>query len=769
MIQIQETVQRDLQTQRRQTRRRDLEEVRRVESELAASTDAANKQAVVERLQTLAEKYSTDGEILSIANGILHRLGLLELERPIPTASPDSESATLTYHTPPASAPEPSLTRTSNVSAAPPAVPNPPTAESAPAAPTPPAAPVPPSTPVATSTIKASTSTPKTKASPSSLKQPARSPLVYKIILASAAAIILVGAIFLFVRRHHAPPVIRILEAAPPVSVPVTPPPESVLPVVKLSSDTGAGKVTFDDQSPAEFQDGQWILDKIPTGEHKLKFEGPRGEASFTFSTDAATMPVVKGPVAAKELLAVVVSTGVNRIHVYSSDAATKVSLDGQTPLDVPQDGLDLPSVSAGNHQLAVTRGADQYKLDIEAGAAPTLDAFLESGQNLGTLVVVTGQDKARVFLNGKLQPQPTQAGQLRIPNLELKDYAVRVSKAGFQDLPEQKIRIRKGEQAKVIFNLQPVPHLALLNIQGGVPGATVLVDQTPVGTIQPDGTLNVTSVNPGDHTVELRKERFRPRQMKKHFVVGQTVALAASDVSLDAAPGELKITFTPPDAQVTLSKAGETPTKVNSGGAITLSAGTYALTAKTADNFTRSSTVEVAAGQSRSLDLSLAPSGMAKWEDPAGWKQEKGSFVRKGGDFVMYSISPTTGTFVFSAMLTKGHRLQWILNCTDANNYVLFQMDDNNFYRTEIKNGQKGDETKIPHKNDKKSFRTLQIRVGSNEIVHQIKQGDGWGVLDRWTQTGGNLSLGRFGFYIPGNDQVALSSFGHYVDLNTR
>ncbi len=134
LIQIQETVQRDLQTQRRQTRRRDLEEVRRVESELAASTDAANKQAVVERLQTLAEKYSTDGEILSIANGILHRLGLLELERPIPTASPDSESATLTYHTPPASAPEPSLTRTSNVSAAPPAVRNPPTAESAPAA-----------------------------------------------------------------------------------------------------------------------------------------------------------------------------------------------------------------------------------------------------------------------------------------------------------------------------------------------------------------------------------------------------------------------------------------------------------------------------------------------------------------------------------------------------------------------------------------------------------------------------------------------------------
>ena len=187
-------------------------------------------------------------------------------------------------------------------------------------------------------------------------------------------------------------------------------------------------------------------------------------------------------------------------------------------------------------------------------------------------------------------------------------------------------------------------------------------------------------------------------------------MTLAAGDVALDAAPGELKIAFTPADAQVSVNKAGEAPTKVSSGSALSLPAGSYTVTARTSDSFTRSSTVEVAAGQSRSLDLSLAPSGMSLWEDPAGWKQEKGSFVRKGGDFVMYSLSPTTGTFVFSAMLTKGHRLQWMLNCINANNYVLFQMDDNNFYRTVVQNGQKGDEVKIPHKVGKKSYRTLQI-----------------------------------------------------------
>jgi len=157
----------------------------------------------------------------------------------------------------------------------------------------------------------------------------------------------------------------------------------------------------------------------------------------------------------------------------------------------------------------------------------------------------------------------------------------------------------------------------------------------------------------------------------------------------------------------------------------------------------------------------------MAKWDDPSAWKQEKGAFVRKGGDFVMYGLASTSGTFVFSSMLTKGHRLQWVLNYTDPNNYVLFQMDENNFYRTIIHNGEKGNEVKVPNKSDKKSFRTLQIRVSSNEIIHQIKQGESWMLLDRWTQPGANLNLGKFGFYIPGSDQVALSSFAHYVDLN--
>ena len=369
--------------------------------------------------------------------------------------------------------------------------------------------------------------------------------------MGSLAAIALL-TIFLFVRRPHTTPAAPSQGATSNSPAPAQTPPTPGLAALKLSSDAGAGKVTLDDQPPVEFQDGQWTLDKISAGEHKLKIDSAQGAASFAFSTAAGTPPTVKGPIVSHGVLAVVVGSLPDRLRIYSSDPSTRVSLDGQPPLDVPTDGLDLPSISAGPHELAMTRGSekspDQYKLDVNTSAAPTLNAFLESGRDLGALVVVTGQDKAKVFLNGKLQQQLAEGGQLRIPNLELKEYVVRVSKNGFQDSPEQKIKLRKGETGKLTFNLQPVPHLATLNIQGGVSGTTVLIDQASVGTVRPDGTFAVATVNPGDHVIELRKDRFKPRQIKRSFVAGAAISLGGADVALEAAPGEIENHFpTPP------------------------------------------------------------------------------------------------------------------------------------------------------------------------------------------------------------------------------
>ncbi len=553
-------------------------------------------------------------------------------------------------------------------------------------------------------------------------------------------------------------------KAGGPSSVDLTLDP--ALPVARLSSDNGAGKVSFDDQPPADLGGAQWTLDKIASGEHKLTFDAPQGSASFSFTTDAGAIPSLKGPITSKGVLAVVVSNLGGTLHVYASDSSAKLSVDGHAPADMGQDGWLLTQITPGTHELALTQGSNEYKLDVDAGPVPSLTTFLESGQNIGTLVVTTGEDKVRVFLNGQPLKDLTRGGQLRISNLEPKDYAVKVSKTGFQDSPEQKVRIRKGEQRKLTFNLAAIPHFGSLSIQGGTPGAQVFVDQTSVGTVQPDGTFSTANVAPGDHVVELRKDKFKPKHLQKRFVAGLNVALTPAESAMETATGEVKITFTPADATVNLSKSGETPLKVTSGSTLNLPPGTYTLSARTSDNLTRTSTVEVVAGQSKILDLPLGASGMSGWDDPTGWKQDKAGFMRKGGDYVLYSASPTTGTFVFSAMLQKGHRLQWVVNYTDPQNYVLFQMDDNNFYRSVVRAGQKTDEAKVPYKSEKKSFHTIQIHVSPGEIDHQVKNGDIWAPLDKLG--GANLSAGKFGFYIPGGDQVALSSFNRYADLGT-
>jgi tetratricopeptide (TPR) repeat protein len=703
LLLIQDEIQRDQDARRRQARRGDVEDLRRMELEIDGAADVTAKQALAGRIQAMAAKYWTDGEILAVANRLLQRLGFVSQESS--TASAHSKGATVIFHVPRPSAPEASREGTREIPPSQitpsPVPPSPAPPLDTPTATVPPSK-IPPSevrprkVPPSIAPVQLVLSTPPQAATPpaaepseppakitpppSRPKQPASSNSTM-LILTSAAAIILVTATFVVTRRHYDTPVVKTQPAAPTISAP-------------------------------------------------------------DVSTLAPATPVQTSPAQAAQT---------------------------QTPQE--------PSLPA------VRTSSDTAKGKIAPEVTHADQAPAESGHNQGTLLVVAGQDDAKVFLNGKLQPQLTQAGQLRLPNLELNNYVVQVSKSGFQDPPQQEIRVRKGEQAKLIFNLQPQPRpampanlpqprLASLTIQGGAPGTTVLVDQTPVGTIQPDGTLSVSTVNPGDHTVELRNERFKPRLFRKHFDTGGTISLAAADAALEAAPesalGELKITFAPADANVAIVK-GNLLKMVSSGVPLSLAPGTYTLTARTAERFTRSSTLEVIAGQSKTLALSLAPSGMSKWDDPGDWKQEGDSFTRKGGDFVLYGVVPTSGTFVFSAMLTKGHLLQWVLNYSDPKNYVLLQMDDNNFYRTVIRNGEKTNEIIVPDKGDKKSFRTLGIRISPTEIVNQIKHGDSWTVLDRWTQPGANLSLGKFGFYIPGNDQVALSSFAHYVDLNIR
>ncbi len=787
--------------ERSKARLRDLEELRRLKREAEKATDIANIKSYRDRGRALAAKYADDEDFRSLANS------LAQLSKPaanvavtLPNAAAEDPGPSATRLFSPAGAPATKLTRTSSpefpLSVPPQKAPEPLSAATKPTPQTSPAAPgVKPANAFSTKVLAI---------------------VVCSVLLLLAMTLVLVKILrprpktpvaLITVHIHATPPgaTIRLnnevrgvsdldltlpigsyqidaqldgyqtasstFEArtgAPPGSVDLALQP--VLPVVKLTADTGAGKVSFDDQPAVDLDGAQWSADNLTPGAHRLKFTGSQAEASFTFTAEAGSPPAITGPLTARGVHALVVSNSGNHLHVYYSDSRAKLSLDRQAEAEVGSDGLDIPNVSAGPHQLILKQGNDSHTVPIDVGASPALMTFLVSDQDIGTLLIVTGEDNVQVYLNNQLQKRTTQGGQLRIPNLAPKDYVVRVAKNGFQDVPGQPATIHKGDVSRLNFTLKPVQHLASFAIDGGAAGIAVFLDGAPAGTIQADGKFALATISPGDHVIELRKVGFTSKMLRKHFVAGATVAVSGAEAVLDPATTQLKITFTPADAVVTIVKNGDpVPTKVTSGTPLTVAPGNYQLTARVG-NFPRSVPLEMAPGESRTIGpLSLAPGGMQDFDDAAGWKSNQGWFVHRGGGFVLYKTSPTSGTFVFSTMLEKGHRLEWVFNYTDDHNYALFQMDENYFYRSEVRGGKITEEAKVPFKTEKKKSRTFQIVVTPNRIVHQIQQGDAWAPLDSWSQTGVSLSLGKFGFYLPGSDEVELSNFSHYSELKLR
>ncbi len=552
--------------------------------------------------------------------------------------------------------------------------------------------------------------------------------------------------------------------APAPVALVLQPFPEAV----RLFTDLDAGQVALDDKPAGELQDGQLVLDDVAPGAHALQVKGRRGEAILRFEVTPGSAPKLTAPVEAKELVAVLVTSLGGRVRVQASGGPVKASLDGRALGEAGPEGLEITGVAAGGHELVLGEGAAERRMVVETGPAPALTAFLKSDRNVGTLVVLTGEDGVKVFLNGKEQRRTSRRGQLRIPNLDVADYKVHVAKEGYQEEPEQQASIRKGGEAKVEFHLRPVPSVASLVIRGAVAGAEVTLDKRSLGTVAADGTLSASNITPGEHTIEIRKDQFRPRQIHRPFAPGGTVQLDGAEVSLERLLATLHVNVSPAEARVTIARSGETPRAV-ADTTLTLSEGTYTLTGRAPEYGEKSVTVQLGPGETKSVDLQLTAQkkaaavvakGMGDWENPAAWAPDGNWHTRRGGNFTGYKANPVNGTFIFTAALRRGRRLQWVVERADDKNYVLLQMDKRFFYRNQVVNGKSTELAKVPHGQDKQDYYTLQVDVTNGVLTHRIQDGGAWKVLDEWKEPARNFTAGQFGFLIPGSDQVALSNF---------
>ena len=562
------------------------------------------------------------------------------------------------------------------------------------------------------------------------------------------------------------------VRTAKPASISLTLQPQAQS--VRLLTDLMQGKVVVDDRPPADLQDGQLVLDKVTTGTHTIKVAGPNGDASFSFAVADSRLPVVSGPVNARNMVAILVSSFGKQARIVTNAGPWKLAVNGQPQSDAGPAGTDLTGFQPGVNEIVVGDGNDRRNMSESFGAAPMLTAFLKTDVNAGTLIVSTGLDDVRVFINGKEYKLRTQHGKLRVQMLG--KVAVRVTKSGFLDEPEQTTEVKKGAEVRLQFDMKPQPQLASLEIRGAIAGTEVLIDQRSAGTVGPDGLFGPSAIQPGEHTIDLRREQYLPKRLQRAFRAGQTVSLAAADVALMSANGTVRIARNPASATVTYRRGEEADAREVRGSQVELPAGSYVFSAS-APGYNGSVTrVQIAAGESREVSFNLAREGpaapvpmanaMAQFQDAQSWTKEGDSWVHKGGGFVPFRPSPK-GVFTFKAELVKGGgvfrsgALRWCLQYVDAKNYLLFELDRKNFRAWVVKDGQRLERVpKTPHNlGNQKSF-TIQIDVTAARLVQTVRGGEAWKPLDSFSEPARDFTQGRFAFLIQGNDEIAISDF---------
>ncbi len=482
----------------------------------------------------------------------------------------------------------------------------------------------------------------------------------------------------------------------------------STAPTVRLYTDLIPGTVSVDDGEPQDLKDGELILDHLEPGRHSIKVAGRSGNAAFSFDVSDKTAPQVVAPLTANNAMAVLISAQDGKGRILTSLSQPEVSIDGKSAGQAGPDGLALDNLGNTDHELQVAQASDRQRFVMTYTPAPVLTVYIKSDANAGVVTVSTQQDDVSVFVGDRLYRRKTDHGQLRLL-LKVGSYTIRVHKDGFVDPPPQNIDVVKGQEGELAFDLLPVPNLASLEVQGAAPGTTVFVDQSQVAIADEAGVATVKNVKEGEHTVELRQEGFTPKKFERDFAGGSIVALAAPDTTLQRVAPESKVA----DQIATRAAADE-----------------------------------------------------AKSVAPAAPADLPGEQVRRGGGFVHYNVPKTTGRYSFTAHskiggFLKHDKLQWYAGYQNSENYIMFSLDGKHASLREMRDGKSYEVNRIPFVVASGEWVQVNMSVKPGSITASVKSpGEGWSEIGTASSTGRDFTQDKVGFYVPGNDEVAVANF---------
>jgi serine/threonine-protein kinase len=326
-----------------------------------------------------------------------------------------------------------------------------------------------------------------------------------------------------------------------------------------------------------------------------------------------------------------------------------------------------------------------------------------------------------------------------------------------------------------------PVAMPAALTLEGLPAGLQVSLDGTLVGTVAADGSFSLDGVAPGSHQVGLSMPGYEPLALDRQFDAGSTIAFSKADVSLTRLPGSVDLTADAGTA-ITVTQGGRTIQQMSGGGTISLPDGSYDVIARGPAGIPVTRRITVTPGGSHVIDLrAIVPSGMERF-DIASWTRAENWFTRTGGNFVLYNQPGPDGRVTFTVRLDRsgnpfstGSRLKWVVAFVDNNTHVMMQLDRDAIYRADVVAGESQTVRTAHRIPTNVPFVHVSAQVSGARLIHQFSiDGKTWQTLDSWSRTtptgkpeAGRRTLldGRFGFFLPGDEEVFISNFLYHPE----
>ena len=296
-----------------------------------------------------------------------------------------------------------------------------------------------------------------------------------------------------------------------------------------VSTNFASGDVSLDGARAGALHNGEFDLEPVPAGTHSLDIRSPDGRAALRFEAAAGEPPKILANPSMMDTQGIVVSGYASGAELRCDCPAGEVAIDGRAAGHLENGRFAVAALAPGTHQFRVTAPDGVRDSVIALQNDPSLNVVLTADRNIGTLVIETGQDNVRVFIDNRLQNVVTRQGLVRLP-LAVKQYSVRVEKPGYRSPPSQTAEVEKGAIKRVSFDLQPAD--AILIVRDAQPGVRVQVDGQGIGITGADGAMR-TSIPPGTHNIDLQKDGFTPRRITREFKPGTQTNLARADVEL--------------------------------------------------------------------------------------------------------------------------------------------------------------------------------------------------------------------------------------------